>query len=193
MVSTLQNFGVPTGAGKGPMLSPKMKYKFRVRLIGFGPAATPLDLSAQVESVGRPQVQHETVTIHSYNSTMYMAGKHNWQSIELMVRDDITNSVARLVGHQEQKQINHFEQTSPAAGTNYKFDMLIEEMDGGNDVVLAAWQLEGCFLENVNYGDHDYKDTGGYLGITMTIRYDNATQDGGLFPLVPELRSGVLI
>ena len=52
MASTLQNFGVPLGGGKGPMLSPKLKYKFRVRLIGFGPIATPLDVSAQVESVG---------------------------------------------------------------------------------------------------------------------------------------------
>lgn len=192
-MSTLQNFGVPLGIGKGPMLSPKLKYKFRVRLIGFGPIVTPLDVSAQVESVGRPQVSHEDIAVHSYNSIAYMAGKHSWQTIDLVVRDDVVNSVSRIVGHQEQKQLNHFLQTSPLAGSNYKFDMRVETMDGGNDGILEAWNLEGCFLQNVNYGDFDYKDTSGYLTINMTIRFDNATQEGGLMPLLPELKSGVLI
>jgi hypothetical protein len=192
-MATLQNFGVPLGGGKGPMLSPKLKYKFRVRLIGFGPIATPLDVSAQVESVGRPQVEHAIVEVHSYNSLAYMAGKHNWNTIELVVRDDVTNAVSRIVGHQEQKQMNHFQQTSPLAGSNYKFDMRIETMDGGNDNVLEAWNLEGCWLSNVNYGEFDYKATGDYVSITMTIRFDNATQEGGLMPLVPEIKSGFLI
>ncbi len=192
-MATLQNFGVPLGGGKGPMLSPKLKYKFRVRLIGFGPIATPLDVSAQVESVGRPNVSHASVEVHSYNSVMYMAGKHNWNTLDLTVRDDVTNSVSRICGHQEQKQLNHFQQTSPLAGSNYKFDMKIETLDGGNDVVLETWDLEGCWLESVNYGDFDYKDTSGYLTIAMTVRFDNATQEGGLMPLLPELKSGVLI
>lgn len=175
------------------MLTPKLKYKFRVRLIGFGPIATPLDVSAQVESVGRPNVTHESVTIHSYNSVAYMAGKHSWNTIELVVRDDVSNAVSRIVGHQEQKQINHFQQTSPLAGSNYKFDMKIETLDGGNDVVLETWDLEGCFLEAVAYGEFDYKDTGGFLTINMTVRFDNATQDGGLMPLLPELKPGILL
>lgn len=192
-MSTLQNFGVPLGNSKGPLLSPKLKYKFRVRLFGFGPIATPLDVSAQVESVGRPSVNHAEVEIHSYNSVSYMAGKHNWNTLELMVRDDVANSVSRIVGHQEMKQMNHIQQTSPIAASNYKFGMKIETLDGGNDKVLETWDLEGCWLTTVNYGDFDYKDQSGYVGITMTIRYDNATQQGGLMPINPELRSGILL
>jgi hypothetical protein len=38
-MSTLQNFGVPLGggAGRGGMLQPKTKQKFRVRVTQFGP------------------------------------------------------------------------------------------------------------------------------------------------------------
>ena len=192
-MSTLQNFGVPVGGSRAPMLSPKLKHKFRVRLIGFGPIATPLDISGQVESVGRPKINHDTVTVHSYNSVAYLAGKHNWDTLELVVRDDVSNAVSRIVGHQEQKQVNHFQQTSPLAGSNYKFTMIIETMDGGNDGVLETWTVEGCWLDNTSYDSFDYKDTAAYLNITMTIRFDNATQDGGLMPLVPELLTGVLI
>jgi hypothetical protein len=174
------------------MLQPKVKYKFRVRVMGFGPIATPLDLTAQVQSVGRPTAATDAVAVHSYNSVAYYGGKPIWSSIELSVRDDVTNSVTRLVGHQQQKQTNFFQQTSPLAGSNYKFDMKIEAMDGGNNGVLETWNLEGCFLENVAYGEFDYAANDA-MTINMTIRYDNATLADGLMPLLPELQPGVFL
>ncbi len=192
-MATIQNFGVPAGDGaRARMLQPKVSYKFRVRVMGFGPISTPLDLTAQVQSVGRPQLQTEAVAVHSYNSIAYFGGKPVWQAIELTVRDDVTNAVSRLVGHQQQKQMNHFQQTSPLAGSNYKFDMKIETMDGGNDGVIETWNLENCFLENVNYGEFNYANSE-VMNIQMSIRYDNATQADGLMPLLPELQGGVFI
>ena len=94
-----------------------------------------------------------------------------------------------MVGHQVQKQLNHFEQTAFAAGVNYKFVTIIETMDGGNDAVVEAWTLEGCFLENVEYGELDYKESG-FQTISLTIRYDNATQGNGLMTALPELIPG---
>lgn len=193
-MGTLSNFGVPLGGGtgRGGILQPKTKHKFRVRVFNFGPIAGGIELSQQVTQVGRPSVSHNPVTVHSYNSTAYFQGKHEWQPIELSVRDDVTNSVARLIGHQEQKQINHFEQTSPLAGSNYKFETFIETLDGGNDAVLEQWHLEGCFLADIKWGDFGYEGAD-IMMISMTVRYDNATQQGGLMPLVPQLLNGVLI
>ncbi len=192
-MSTIQNFGVPLGNGqRARMLQPKPKYKFRVSVFGFGPIVTPLDLTAQTQSIGRPNVTHENVMVHSFNSISNYAGKATWNTVDLVVRDDITNAVSRLVGHQEQKQMNHFQQTSALAGSNYKFDMKIETLDG-DDGVLETWNLENCYLETVNYGEFDYTDSGSFLTITMTIRFDNATQSDGLMPLLPELKSGVFI
>lgn len=192
-MATIQNFGVALGDGsRGGIRQPKVGYKFRVRVFGFGPVNTPLDLSASVQSVSRPTIQTEAVAVHSFNSIAYFGGKPTWNSIDLTVRDDVTNAVSRIIGHQLQKQMNHFQQTSPLAGSNYKFDMKIETMDGGNDGVLETWFIENCFIESSNYGEFNYANSE-VMNIQMTIRYDNATQEDGLMPLLPEIRSGTSI
>ncbi len=194
MVSTLTNFGVPLGggAGRGNILQPKTKHKFRVRVIGFGPINGGLELSQQVMSVGRPSVQFNPETVHSYNSIEYYAGKAEWQTIELTCRDDLTNSVSALVGHQLQKQMNFFQQTTPSSGSNYKFQMYIETLNGGDDAILEQWFLEGCFLTTVGYDQFTY-DSSDPLTIALTIRYDNATQQNNLMPINPELGVGNML
>lgn len=190
-VETLSKFGVPLGGGdgRGGLAQLKYKYRFRVRVINFGPIAGGLDLTQQVQSVSKPKLSHEAVEVHSYNSKAYYAGKHTWEEVNLVVKDDATNSASRLVGHQMQKQLNHHEQTAFAAGINYKFVMLIETMDGGNDNVLETWTLEGCFLSNVDYMDLDYGDSQ-FQTISMTVRYDNATLADGLMTTAPQMIPG---
>ncbi len=193
-MGTLQNFGVPLGGGtgRGGILQPKTKHKFRVRVFNFGPIAGGIELTQQVMSCSRPSISHNPVTVDSYNSKAYYQGKHEWNTIEIVARDDVTNALSRLVGHQEQKQINHFEQTSPLAGSNYKFETFLETLDGGNDAVLEQWHLEGCFLADVKWGDNEYSSADP-VTISLTIRMDNCTQQGGLMPVVPQLLGGVLI
>ena len=70
------------------------------------------------------------------------------------------------------------EQTAPLAGDDYKFDMKIEILDGSTANELEFWELEGCFLTNVDYSDSDYA-TNEPVQITMTIRYDNAIHKSG--------------
>lgn len=191
MTSTITQFGVPLGggAGRGGILQPKTKHKFRVKFVNFGPVAGGIELSQQVISAGRPQVQSSPVEVHSYNSIMYYAGKATWSSIQVRLRDDVTNSVTKLVGHQEQKQTNHLMQTTPLAGSNYKFTTILETLDGGDDAVLDRWTIENCFLENVEWGDNDYSSAEP-IEIGLTIRYDNAVHEGDLFPLQPEIGTG---
>lgn len=193
-MATLNKFGVPMGGGngRGGLLQLKYGYRFRVRVVNFGPIAGGMELTQQVESVSKPNIDTEEIEVNSYNSKAWFAGKHTWGTIDLVVKDDITNAVSTLVGHQMQKQLNHFEQTGFVSGTNYKFVTLIEVMDGGNDVVLEAWTLEGCWLKSVDYGDMNYSQSE-YQTITMTIRFDNATQADGLMTLLPERIAGVMI
>ena len=192
MVETLSKFGVPINGARNGLFMPKIKHRFRVRVINFGPIAGGLELTQQVVTVDRPNVTFTGQTVHSYNSIMHFAGKAEWQTINLTVRDDITNSVSKLVGHQVQKQMNFFEQTSVAAGINYKFTSIIEIMDGGNEEVFEQWTLEGCFLETINYNNLDYSSSDA-VDIQMTVRFDNATLADGLFELNPQTRAGVTI
>ncbi len=187
-MSTLQNFGIPTGPGqgRGGILQPKVKFKFRVIVTNFGIPAGSIALTQQVTAVGRPHFTSEAVPVHAYNSVAYFGGKPTWEPVTLTVRDDITNSVSSLVGAQLTKQQNFFTQVSPASAGNYKFQMLIDTMDGSDDTVLEEWFLEGCFLTDTNYEGFDYSSSES-MTIEMSIRYDNATQVGGLMPMLPLL------
>lgn len=180
---TLNKFGVPLTPGSSGIgiLMPKIKYRFRVSMQNFGPAGAALNLTRQVESCGRPTLSHESTALHSYNNIMYIPNKPTWDTVEIKVRDDITNSVSGLVGAQLQKQMNHFDQTSAVAGINFKFTTQIEVLDGGNVGVLENWYLEGCYLERAAYDSHDYTSNDP-VSITLTIRYDNATQDNTIMP-----------
>lgn len=174
MAVQLDKFNVPGGT-QGQLVQPKLSYRFRVRLNGFGAGVETADITSQVVSVGRPSLTHDDVTIDVYNSRVYLAGKHTWDMITLTVRDDVQGGVARAIASQIQRQVDHATQSSAKAGQGYKFGMSIENLDGNTEgeVVLDAWELVGCYIQNVNYGENNYS-TSDALQITMQIKFDNA-------------------
>lgn len=180
MAITLTNFGVPLSNGaRGGILMPKVKNRFRVSLQHFIGGLESVAFTQQVISVSRPNVSFEPQAVHAYNSISYYAGKAQWETISVTVRDDVTNSVSALVGAQLQYQMNFLNQTVPLAAGDFKFDMMVETLDGGNDVgadgsgALEVWHYEGCFLSQVNYQSFDYT-TAEAMTIEMTVRFDNA-------------------
>jgi|TARA_B100001105_G_scaffold239825_1_gene218026 hypothetical protein len=172
---TLDKFGVPTTSNTGSgILMPKLKFRFRVLFAaGFGDGGDTLSITQNVQNVTRPKVAYEEVVIDSYNSKVYVQGKHTWEPMTIVIRDDIRNTVAKAVGSQNMKQLNHFSQTAPVSGADYKFDMLIEVLDGQTADATESWALEGCFLTQTDYSDSDYA-TNEPVQITMVIRFDNA-------------------
>jgi hypothetical protein len=156
-ITTLQNISVPTeGAGSNSsLLMPKLQYRFRVLLDGFGTTGGPdgtREVSRQVVDVTRPNVSFEQMTIDAYNSRTYLAGKHTF-----------------------------FEQSSAVSSGTYKFQTRIEILDGGNGAnganVIDRFQLVGCYLESANYNSLAYA-TNEAVTTTLSIRYDNAIQFG---------------
>jgi len=171
----LSKFGVPLDGVKQGMLQPRMAYRFRVIFNNFGTNNNLRELTANVQSVVRPNITHEEAAVHSYNSIAYVMGKHAWQPIDLVVRDDITGAIASAVYSQVQRQMNHYEQIGPVAGTNYKFGMQIHTLDGTNAEELESWELTGCFLTNVVANEYNYESGAEYMKLQLTVRYDNAT------------------
>lgn len=178
---SLANFTVPISNESQPqgLLMPKLKYRFRVFLEGFGAGAPTTELTKQVVDIARPTVQFDSIEIPVYNSKVFLAGKHTWQPVALNVRDDVNGGVSKLVGQQLQKQFDFYEQASAASGLDYKFLTRIEILDGGNGAdavgVLETWELYGCYLENVNYQNLSYSENAA-VTIQMSIKYDNAIQ-----------------
>ena len=182
-ISTLSKFTVPlsndqSSASQG-LLMPKLQYRFRAILENFGVSTPRSELTKQVIDTTRPNLTFDTVTLDVYNSKVYVAGKHTWEPITVNLRDDVNNSVTKLVGEQIQKQFDFFEQSSAASGADYKFVTRIEILDGGNGAnaasVLETFELYGCYLESTNYNTLNYA-TSEVVTIALTVRYDNAIQ-----------------
>jgi hypothetical protein len=137
------------------------------------------ELTKQVQDAARPNVSFENQKLMVYNSTINYAGRPTWNPMTIKLRDDVTGAVSKLGGEQMQKQFDFFEQSSAAAGGDYKFLMRVEMLDGGNGgneaVVLERWELYGCYLSSADYGDSNY-GTNDPMTIALTIRYDNAIQ-----------------
>ena len=192
IVRTKSKFGVPFDSDSGSgILMPKLKFRFRVKFTdNFGEGARGLELTQNIVNVTRPKVAYEEVVIDSYNSRVYVAGKHAWEPITVVLRDDIRGTVTKQVGAQNMKQLNHFEQKSPIAGSDYKFDMTVEILDGQTADATEYWSLEGCFLTQADYSDSDYA-TNEPVQITMTIRYDNAIHVAGDSGAVNDLETGL--
>ena len=185
-VASLTKMTVPLASDQSSptqgLLMPKLKYRFRVEFQNFGVTTPRTELTKQVMDFTRPQISFEDISIPIYNSTIKLAGKHSWGDITCTLRDDASGAVSRLVGEQLQKQLDFAEQASAASGIDYKFVTQFEVLDGGNGTeapqVLETWEIYGCFLSEVNYGDMNY-GTSEPVTIAMTIRFDNAIQASG--------------
>ena len=185
-ISALSNFTVPlasdqSAASQG-MLMPKLKYRFRISFENFGVSTPTTELTKQVAEAARPQVKFAEQKIEIYNSVIHYAGKPSWEPIAVKLRDDVTGSVSKLVGEQNQKQFDFFEQSSAASAGDYKFTMRIEMLDGGNGSqtpnVLETWEVYGCFLESTNWQELKYSEQTPAM-IDVSIRFDNAVQTTG--------------
>jgi hypothetical protein len=204
-VSSLTRFTVPLGGNQSAttqgLLMPKLKFRFRGTFDNLGISNPKTELTKQIMSFARPQVDFNPIEIPVYNSRVYLAGRPVWQPVQVVLRDDAGGNVSRLIGEQLQKQFDFMEQASASSGIDYKFTSTIEMLDGANGAteptVLETWQLYGCFLTNVNYGDMDY-NVNDPATITLSVRYDNAmqiasgTSPGGVGNPVPRTTGGVV-
>ena len=184
MATASQSLFNMTVAGDGSsnsqgLLMPKLQYRFRALFINFGLGGATQELTKQVMDVSRPSVSFAEIPVDIYNSKLYLAGKHEWQTTAINLRDDAGGSISKLVGQQLQKQMDFVEQASAATGQDYKFQLNYEVLDGGNGTmtpnVLETWELYGCFLTSVNYNSLNYGSSE-MATISLTVRFDNAIQ-----------------
>jgi hypothetical protein len=195
-IASLSNFTVPLAsdqsAGSQGMLMPKLKYRFRVTFENFGTSGSTTELTKQVQDCARPSVKFANQVIEIYNSKINYAGKPTWDPIAVKLRDDVTGAVTTLIGEQNQRQFDFFEQSSAASAGDYKFTMRIEMLDGGNGTstpnVLETWVVYGCYIAATNYQGLDYKAQEAVV-LDLSIQYDNAVQTtGGALGVSPSVQ-----
>jgi len=182
-ISSLNRFTVPLATDQSAstqgLLMPKMKYRFRAIFENFGVSSEKVELTKQVVSIARPNLNFTPFTIDVYNSKVKLIGKPEWQDVTVKLRDDAGGNVSKLVGEQIQKQFDFAEQASASSGIDYKFVLKFEMLDGGNGAnaatVLETWELYGAFINTVNYNDMSYSEASA-AEIDLGITYDNAVQ-----------------
>jgi hypothetical protein len=182
-IASLNKFTVPLATNQSAstqgLLMPKLKYRFRAVFENFGVSTDRVELTKQVDSISRPNLNMNPFAIDVYNSKVNLIGKPTWEPVNVTLRDDAGGNVSKLVGEQIQKQFDFAEQSSAAAGIDYKFILRFEMLDGGNGVhtpnILETWELYGSLLATVNYGEMAYGENGPAT-ITLGVVYDNAIQ-----------------
>lgn len=186
MANMIDKFGVPLpGGGRISMKQPKAKYKFRVIFFGFGAQDDGNHITIDTNTVGAPHVQHENITVHSYNSSMHYKGKYSWNEIEVVFRDSVGNMSAKAIYNQLRKEFNYYTQESRVTDSQFKFEMWIQELDGSNSEsttnlyqgTLSTWVCQSCFITDANFGDWDYSDSNPQV-ITMSIQPDTCAKLG---------------
>lgn len=181
-MATLSQMGVPQ-AGFG-ILHPKQKNRWQVTFTNLArlvPSVSSRDLTRQAITMDRPQLQFQEVAIHRYNSTAYVAGKHEWSELALSIEDDITGLAAQAIQGQLETQQRLIGGDLPGAwlnaaatGSDYKFGMTLQQLDG-NEGVVETWLLEGCWIKNYNPGNLDYSSSDA-MTIELSVRFDHARQ-----------------
>lgn len=178
-MAILTNLSVPIEGGTPQntiTLMPKLQNRFRVTF-NFESGSI---VTGNVVSVARPTLAFDPVTIETYNSRIYMPGKHTWQTIDIVIRDDVGSKTVRAIDRQLNNQIDMANQSAAKSASAFKFTTKIETLDGsngttlGNTNILDAWVLGGAYFESVAYGNNDYA-TSDAVTITITLKFDNAS------------------
>jgi hypothetical protein len=122
-----------------------------------------------VESAARPHITINPVEIPFLNTSTYVAGKFNWQTLTVTFRDPIGPSASqaimewvRLCAESVTGRMGY------AAG--YKKDVDLEMLDP-TGVVVEKWILYGTFLTDANFNAVDYKSDS-IATISTTLRMD---------------------
>ena len=181
-MATLADAGVAGYAGV--YLHPKHQNKWIITFQGIGRAAGFVDgrdITVQTTTVQRPNLEFGEVALHRYNSTAYVAGKHEWQPMSLTFEDDINGlasnvlkaqleTTQRLVGNSLGIDGRYF--NTAATGSDYKFAMTLKQLDGDEGVV-EMWVVEGAWIKSADFGELDYSSAEA-VKVQLSIRFDHA-------------------
>jgi len=122
-----------------------------------------------VESTARPHIQIGATEIPFLNTSVWVAGRFNWQTLNVTFRDPIGPSAAQAL--MEWVRL-HAESVTGRMGyaAGYKKDVDLEMLDP-TGVVVEKWILYGTFLTDVNFNSLAYNQDG-LATITATMRMD---------------------
>jgi hypothetical protein len=126
-----------------------------------------------VESASRPSIKINSTEIQFLNTSTFVAGRFNWDEIQVKFRDPIGPSAAQAL--MEWVRL-HAESVTGRMGyaAGYKKDIELEMLDP-TGVVVEKWILQGTFITDLNFNELDYSRDD-IATITCSLRMDRCIQ-----------------
>ena len=125
-----------------------------------------------IKTGARPKMTTTEIKIPWINSTRYIAGKSEWQTMAVTLHDPIAPSGAQQV--MEWLRLT-FESVSGRGGYAdfYKRDLQLKMLDPVGTVV-QLWDVKGAWIQEADFGSVEYTSDQDPAEITLTLRFDNA-------------------
>jgi hypothetical protein len=167
------------GVDGGGVAQPRLKHKWALTFQNMGGDSDPLRLNAI--NANRPKLAFAEIVMDRYNSKVYIAGKHEFETIDVTFEDDLNGGVTAALQEQLELQQNLIglnaapRLTSAASGQDYKFAVRMDLLDGGTNIV-ETWVLEGAHIQKIDYDQLDYTASE-TVKVTVTFRFDHARQN----------------
>lgn len=180
-MATLTDMGVPQ-TPFGGILQPFHKHRWSIKFSFPGGDRTE-HMTAMAITAERPKLEFEEIQLDRYNSRAFIFGKHMFQPVSIVFEPDIAGQVHLAIRNQLERQQHLIAPDSQRlmgqaeAGEDYKFSVEMKMWNGHHNSrgvrVLEEWLLEGCGLQNNDFGDLDYQASE-TMKTTLNIRYDHA-------------------
>ena len=122
-----------------------------------------------VASTARPSAKIKSVEIPFLNTSTYVAGRFEWETMQVTFRDPIGPSAAQAL--MEWFRL-HAESVTGRMGyaAGYKKDIELEMLDP-TGVVVEKWILQGTMITKADFGSLNYSEDA-IAEITVTLRPD---------------------
>lgn len=147
-------------------LEPKRKNRFVLEF--------PADLDFaewMVQVAGRPKLTINETQIDYMNTTSWVAGKTQWETMDIKFIDVIGPSTSQKVMEWVRQ---HIEYSTGKMGyaTNYKKNLTLKILDPAGEEV-EKWIIYGAMITSADFGDLDHSSDD-LADISLTLRYDRA-------------------
>ena len=147
-------------------LEPKRKNRWVIEF----PVGTDI-AEWMVQTSSRPAATINEVEINYMNTKTYVAGKAQWETMDITFIDCIGPSTGQKIMDWIRECIE-FSTGRMGYAVNYKKQLSLKMLDPAGQTV-EKWSIEGAFITSANFGDLDM-GSDDLADITITIRYDRA-------------------
>lgn len=168
---------------------PQRAYNWSLE-IALDDAGDQILIMQGLESFAAPHESNEEITLDYANEKRYVAGKANYSTSDLVLKDFVDMGVAMAI-IKWRRQVYNPETGSIGLARDYKKNADLTLM-APNQSTVRIWKLYGVWPSGVNYGDNLNMATNDKVLVKVTLRFDRAVPGSNLTLGLAGINAGIL-